>query len=790
MILPFENDARKIVKRLAKRSMEADKLRNLFVVITIVLAVCLMGTLCFTYSAQRMQTLERIQGQYQAGCNNMSQEAIEELVGTGKLEKWGYATSPVTIRYMDSNLNVSFVSPTMIDLMHYGKLTGSYPQKENEICVEQAFLEHYKLPVELGQSVSMDLGNGESIYTITGILETENSSKIFMIWISDTVTASKGEAPYELRFRFIGSHVSNTEQLRADIEQFFEEMGIPKDDTFFSSNYFDLANVYIGNDIEIFILAILILAICAIVIYNIFYISVMGKMHEYGRLKVLGATPQQLKSVVKRERLFLSITAIPLGLIAAAIITLIAMHGYWAWRENVKYAFIISMITYLVVLIATRKPLALVGKVSAIAAIGTTAYSQQQGRGVSKQLHRRLSMPRLALMNFSRSRKKAAVTSLSLGLTGILLISISAYANSVDAREMALASFGDQSDYLLQYESYFGQDFVDVQMDNPLDAAFREEIADLTGVDYITAYSATAVQIPQIKENEAFTVRGLTRKQMSEVFSEKDILAGTVNYQQLLEQDGILVALGGNTLETVYGAHFKAGDTITFTCYNGQEKSYTVMGIVKEIPLVSSAHFFILPEEELHELYPEIEDFTAFINIHAKQDTQQLRQTIFDAVSDSRLVISVLDDLVVNLENGLQKEMTKYYCLLIFIFAFSLLNLANTLITNLLSRQQEFGVFQSVGMSNRQLSKMLSFECCYYIGITILITLSLGTGCSLLICNIFNQVGLFGKITYHFPAVQVLVFVAALIVVQIVFSVLAIAYSKRFSLVERIRAAD
>lgn len=261
MILPFENDARKIVKRLAKRSMEADKLRNLFVVITIVLAVCLMGTLCFTYSAQRMQTLERIQGQYQAGCNNMSQEAIEELVGTGKLEKWGYATSPVTIRYMDSNLNVSFVSPTMIDLMHYGKLTGSYPQKENEICVEQAFLEHYKLPVELGQSVSMDLGNGESIYTITGILETENSSKIFMIWISDTVTASKGEAPYELRFRFIGSHVSNTEQLRADIEQFFEEMGIPKDDTFFSSNYFDLANVYIGNDIEIFILAILILAI-------------------------------------------------------------------------------------------------------------------------------------------------------------------------------------------------------------------------------------------------------------------------------------------------------------------------------------------------------------------------------------------------------------------------------------------------------------------------------------------------------------------------------------------------
>ena len=57
---------------------------------------------------------------------------------------------------------------------------------------------------------------------------------------------------------------------------------------------------------EVYAAALLIAVVCAIVIYNIFYISVMGKMREYGRLKVLGTTPKQLKRVVKRERRFLT----------------------------------------------------------------------------------------------------------------------------------------------------------------------------------------------------------------------------------------------------------------------------------------------------------------------------------------------------------------------------------------------------------------------------------------------------------------------------------------------------
>ena len=794
MTWPFENDTSAVEKKLASRSINADKRRSVFVILTIALAVCLMGTLCFLYSAQQLKTLDGILGQYQAGCGGLTREEVTRLVDAGKFEKWGCTVEAGTARHEDGVLQVSYVSPEMIDLMGYGEITGAYPQGENELCVERSFFRYFGLSGEAGQTVALDLGDGEKSYTVTGILEAENDSRIFTVWIPEA--AVNTESSYELRFRFAGSQGMEPDQLRADIERFFAEMGIPEDRTFYSSSYFGMVDLYLGNGMEVYAAALLIAVVCAIVVYNIFYISVMGKMREYGRLKVLGTTPRQLKRVVKRERRFLTAIAIPLGLVCAAGIALIAVPGYWSWGDNLRSAVVVSLLTYGTVLIATRKPMAMAGKVSAIEAIRATAYSQQQGPSVSRQLHRRLTMPRLAWMNFSRNRKKAFVTTLSLGLTGILLLCVSAYANSVDVKEMAQSQFGDRSQYLLQYEDFAGREFVEMQRENPLGRTLREELAALPGVDYVTAYSLTCVEIPAISaipgnsEHEPFVVRGISQEDMTEMYAGSGVLEGTADYRQLLDGDGILVCPAGGALKEIYRTGYQVGDTVTLSCYNGQSKTYTVMGIVQDVQIGSSSHFFILPEEELSVLYPEISDFTGYVNLHTEQDSDQLRRAVFSAVSDQRVAVSGLDDLSAELERGLRGELARDYGILVFIFVFSLINLANTLITNLLTRQQEFGVFQSVGMSDRQLSNMLSFECLYYVGITLLVTLTLGTACSLVVCEVFDQIGLFGTLTYHFPALQVLLFAAALLLVQGVFSACAVRYTRRLSLVERIKALD
>ena len=580
MTWPFENDTSAVEKKLASRGIKADKRRSVFVILTIALAVCLMGTLCFLYSAQQLKTLDGILGQYQAGCGGLTREEVTRLAAAGKFEKWGCTVEAGTARHEDSILQISYVSPEMIDLMGYGRITGAYPQAENELCVERAFFRYFGLPEEVGQTMALDMGDGEKSYTVTGILEAENDSRIFTVWISETAVDADGhDAPYELRFRFAGSQGMEPDQLRADIERFFAEMGIPEDRTFYSSSYFGMVDLYLGDGMEVYVAALLIAVVCAIVIYNIFYISVMGKMREYGRLKVLGTTPKQLKRVVKRERRFLTAIAVPLGLVCAAVIALIAVPGYWSWGDNIRSAVVVSLLTYGTVLIATRKPMAMAGKVSAIEAIRATAYSQQQGPSVSRQLHRRLTMPRLARMNFSRNRKKAFVTTLSLGLTGILLLCVSAYANSVDVKEMAQSQFGDRSQYLLQYEDFAGREFVEMQRENPLGRTLREELAAIPGVDYVTAYSLTCVEIPAISaipgnsEHEPFVVRGISQEDMAEMYAGSGVLEGTADYRQLLDGDGILVCPAGGALKEIYRTSYQVGDTVTLSCYNGQSKS-------------------------------------------------------------------------------------------------------------------------------------------------------------------------------------------------------------------------
>lgn len=85
---------------------------------------------------------------------------------------------------------------------------------------------------------------------------------------------------------------------------------------------------------------------------------------------------------------------------------------------------------------------------------------------------------------------------------------------------------------------------------------------------------------------------------------------------------------------------------------------------------------------------------------------------------------------------------------------------------------------------------MLSLECLIYIAGTLLIMLTLGTVCSIGLCEAFSQLGTFGKLTYRFPIGAASVFAVALFAVQIVFSIVAVQYSKRHSFVERIKAIE
>ncbi|MDE6363388.1 MAG: ABC transporter permease [Lachnospiraceae bacterium] len=789
MTWPFANNTEKIEWKLARRSLAADRRRNLVAVFTIALAVCLMGLCAFLHTAQQQRALAHIRGQYQSGCTGLSYEGIERLVATGKLERWGYQSSPHDIRYLDTNLSVKFFDAGMLELMQVDPITGVYPVQKHEICVERAFLEYIKIPEETGQTICLNLGDGEQEYVISGILEKENTSRVFDVYVSEALAVAQGgETPFDILFRFAGSSTSEPERLRVDIRAFYEEMGIPENMYFFSSNYFDMTELYLSSDLPVYGVALLIAIVCAVVIYNIFYISVMGKLREYGRLKVIGTTPRQLRSVVRCERVVLMCMSIPAGLLAAAALCALLDSDDWNWVKNLQYAVFIAVVTVLMVIIATRKPMLLAGRVSAIDAVRGNVY--QAVSGGSRVLHRRLSVFRLAGLNFARSRRKMILTLVSLGMTGILTACIASYANSVNAEEMARNSFGDGGDYAV--EIYDPECLAEKQREGALDAEKRAQLLALPDIDGIHSWSAffcTVAQSPN--PTDWYAAGGLTREQMA-LYQERDLVKdGVADYDALLENNGILVTRDSeNLMKLLHHMDLSVGDTVTLQSTEGITKDYTVMGFADYVHGMGTYKEFVLPEEELHRLYSDIEDFTNYICIHAKHVSDTQRRAIYALLDDPSMELSTLEDATAFAKDQLDKMILMMYGAVCFIGLFALINLMNTLMTNLLARQQEFGILQSVGMTGRQLSRMISAECLCYVGVTILITFFVGGACGFAAVRLFNQFGLFGKLTYHYPVAPLLIFAVALLAVYGVFSLTAVRYVQRQPLVERIKVIE
>lgn len=147
-------------------------------------------------------------------------------------------------------------------------------------------------------------------------------------------------------------------------------------------------------------------------------------------------------------------------------------------------------------------------------------------------------------------------------------------------------------------------------------------------------------------------------------------------------------------------------------------------------------------------------------------------------------------DHAASLESQLKTMTRGVYLLLAFLFVFSMVNLVNTLMTNLLARQQEIGILQSVGMTGKQVSRMLIAECLWYAGVTVLLSVGIGGTLGWILDYVISSFNIFGELSYQFPLMETVVFVLALLVVTGIFSVVAVRYSKRLSLVDRIKTME
>ena len=115
------------------------------------------------------------------------------------------------------------------------------------------------------------------------------------------------------------------------------------------------------------------------------------------------------------------------------------------------------------------------------------------------------------------------------------------------------------------------------------------------------------------------------------------------------------------------------------------------------------------------------------------------------------------------------------------------LNYVNSMVTSIVSRRKEFAMMQSVGMTKRQLCKLLICEGTDYAWITLLITyavssLAVGIGVRGMVAGGFT--------TFRFTLLPLLICTPVLTVFALIVPYLCFRNLEQDSLVERLRSAE
>lgn len=111
--------------------------------------------------------------------------------------------------------------------------------------------------------------------------------------------------------------------------------------------------------------------------------------------------------------------------------------------------------------------------------------------------------------------------------------------------------------------------------------------------------------------------------------------------------------------------------------------------------------------------------------------------------------------------------------------------------TNLLARQQELGEFTVCGndrkagfpYADRRMPVVRR-------GVTVFLSVGIGGILGWIFDYVISNFNIFGELSYQFPLMETDCFCSGTLVVTGIFSVVAVRYSKRLSLVERIKTMD
>lgn len=237
---------------------------------------------------------------------------------------------------------------------------------------------------------------------------------------------------------------------------------------------------------------------------------------------------------------------------------------------------------------------------------------------------------------------------------------------------------------------------------------------------------------------------------------------------------------------------YSVGDTVEL---NGQP--YEVMAIVADIPTItegvnsSTPDFlsFYLPADTFRAMYPDNTLRKLFFDVAEEYQPQAEEMLIqYRHDMDKSLNYTAKSTLMAHYQEQTRANTVMGFAISLIIAFVGILNFINSMVTAIVSRQKEFAMIQSIGMTKRQLRRMLIDEGLYYAGITLLASyalsaLAVGFGVRMMVADDWTA-------TFHFTLMPLAICTPILIVFAIVIPYICFKNLEKQSIVERLRTTD
>ncbi len=838
----LKNNNQPAVRRIAARSMQKNRIRNLFAVLAVVLTT-LMLTSVFTILlslGKNMNTMQlRMQGtcasvylsapteeQRTAAENCAGVNAVGAYIELGSFTVADAEDDPVRLRYCDEAEYKQNLLPAL------GAVTGEYPEAPDAVMLPTSALELLGIDApEMGMQVTLPLSDDAGkpqTFTLSGWYRDYGPSAAFC---SAQYAQEQGKKIEQDGILSVSCKLGKQNEVYAALND------LPRTQSQTLEATFDVQS---ENSTNLLVIAVAILLISLIVvlsgyllIYNVLYISVTKDIRFYGMLKTVGTSPSQLRTIVRRQAFRFLIVGVPVGILLGTLISFVGAplatnmfsgggrdDGVMPTGISFEPIIYIGTILFsiLTVALGCRKPAKIASSISPVEALhyhGVKGGTKQKAR---KSAHGGRPL-RMAIRNVFREKKRAFLVFASLFMGTMAFLTVNTFIgclkldNFVDAylpNDYALyltnpdqddAAYNKAADRLVeQMQKLGGLEYVDVsrtvcaeldendELYRPFYDYFLERIGKIdksaldASIEEKTQDHTTNVISVSARMMEEYNKRARKPIDIDAFQKGKAALIGPVSK----EGDGD--AMLGKTMTLTNPENGKAV-SLSIGAVSSGENSYGLnTGGRYYFPSVMP-HYVLVCDSVIDQLSdtPSISTILA----DCKEGKEGCADEAVKNLAENNRYVEAYD--IKNLEAAdFRTSMSSLNVLSsgisMVLILIGVLNFINVMLTGVHTRRRELAVLESIGMTKKQIRKMLMWEGLDYALITIGLILTAGTGLMYLSANLAVQIADYAVFSY--PWKLMLLIAASILAVCILVPVLVYRTASKETVTERLRIAE